>query len=122
MNASIYSTLVELGLPLALEEGGGWDFTNVGFMTMRNKNMAARMRKLMSLHPDRTHFFAVHVHHLIGPGRIQDALMAEGYDVRRIPPGVALDHEGGVRLAVIYSLTIKTSNLTTLIKTILYSF
>ena len=109
MNASIYSTLVKLGLPLPLEEGdggGGWDFTNVGFMTLRNKNMAARMRKLMSANPDRTHFFAVHVHHLIGPGRIHDALMAAGYDVRRIPPGAALDHEGGARQAVIYSLTI----------------
>ena len=96
MNASIYSTLVQLGLPLALENdgGGGWDFTNVGFMTMRNKNMAARMRRLMAANRDRSFIFAVNVYHLFGPGRIQDALMAAECDVRRVPPEAALNDEG----------------------------
>ena len=97
VNASVYSTLVQLGLPLALEDegGGGWDSTHAGFMTMRNKNMATRMRKLMEANPDRSYFFAVNVHHLIGPGTVQNALIAAGCDVRQIPPKAALDDKGG---------------------------
>lgn len=96
VNASVYSNLVQLGLPLALESdgGGGWDSTNVGFMTMRNKNMATRMRRLMAANPDRSFIFAVNVHHLIGPGTVQDALMAAECDVRRVPPEAALDDAG----------------------------
>ena len=88
INASIYASMGKVGYPLALNPIYDKNYTKL--MTQRNKNMSARMRGILSQNPNKSFFFAIGVHHLIGLGKIQEHLSAAGFIVSKIPPGVKL--------------------------------
>ena len=88
VNSSIYESMVKMGYPLALNPVYEKNYTKL--MSQRNKNMCARIRDITSFDKDKSFFFAIGVHHLIGAGKIQEHLSAAGFIVSRILPGVKL--------------------------------
>ena len=56
-------------------------------MRKRNERMAGRIVDLTSSEKKKVFFFAVGVQHMLGEGKIQDALEAAGYEIERVAKG-----------------------------------